>query len=321
MLRFPQDEQAHAAVVEWWYFNGHLNDSSGGRYAFMDCLFKVNKKAVQIPFLNTIPYDTVYFHHSLISDIDRKKFFPRVNYICIPDAANFSKPLLYIRYTSPAFSGTNLSAEYLLEESQPWQYILKDSALDLRLESVKPALLEGGEGFVDFGSKTTYYYSLTHLKTEGAIKAEGQWIPVKGKSWMDHQWSDTGYAKDRWTWFSIQLDNDIEIICFEYDEQTGKRTYLADIVAPDGSATHLNEVKLEPLDKVWKSPKTGTVYPIAWKIIIPSKGIELELTSLAEDHEMVFGTIHYWEGPLGVKGRCMGQEVLGVGFLELVGYS
>ncbi|MHA1895810.1 MAG: lipocalin-like domain-containing protein, partial [Promethearchaeota archaeon] len=34
-IEFPKDELAHNSIIEWWYFNGHLTDKQGNRYAFM----------------------------------------------------------------------------------------------------------------------------------------------------------------------------------------------------------------------------------------------------------------------------------------------
>ncbi len=190
----------------------------------------------------------------------------------------------------------------------------------MKLTSTKIPLLEGGKGYLDLHSKMTYYYSLTNLKTEGRIKIKNKWIDVSGKSWMDHQWADASYSKDRWDWFSFQLDDDTEIVCCVYDD--GKvKTYFADISYPDNKQEHYQDVEIVPLEKQWISPKSKAVYPLAWKIKIPAKNIELNLTAKIENQEMLFGSINYWEGPLQVDGDFGGEKVKGVGFMELVGYS
>jgi len=186
------------------------------------------------------------------------------------------------------------------------------------LTSVKKPLLEGGNGYVNLDSKKTYYYSLTNLKTKGEIRIKNKLIKVKGKSWMDHQWANVSYSKDKWTWFSIQLDNEIEMVCFEYDDGKTK-TYLASISYSNGKQEHIHEVKFTPLKIKWTSPKTKTEYPLSWRIEIPQKNIDLKVTPLIKNQEMIFGTINYWEGPLTVRGLFNNQTVRGLGFLELVG--
>jgi predicted secreted hydrolase len=314
---FPKDESVHDYNIEWWYFNGNLKDKSGHEYSFMDCLFRVDVKKVKIPFLSKIPFKISYFSHSLISDIKRKKFFHRIAPFSIVSDDSFSKPLLYINYINPEIkNGYN---NCVIEKIDDTKYRIKNEDIDLSLTTIKKPLLEGGKGYLKLHSKTTYYYSLTNLKTEGRIKIDGKWIEVTGKSWMDHQWADTEYSLDRWDWFSVQLDNNTEIVCFVYDD--GKvKNYLADILYPNGEQEHFDKVEIVPLNKSWISPKSKAVYPLLWQVKIPKKNIELTLKAKVKNQEMLFGSINYFEGPLEVKGILDKEEVAGIGFMELVGY-
>jgi len=316
-IQFPQDESAHDNIVEWWYFNGHLKDAAGNEYSFMDCLFKVDIKKVNIPFLNKIPLRTSFFSHSLISDIKNKKFSHRISPLAIVSDDSFSKPLLYVNYINPELKSTYTSCA--IEKVGDRAYHVKNEDLDLNMISTKQPLLEGGIGYLDLGDKSTYYYSLTNLETKGKIKVDGKWIEVSGKSWMDHQWADTSYSKDRWDWFSIQLDDNTELICCAYDD--GKtRTAFADISYADGRQDHALALEMIPLQNQWISPKSKAVYPLSWDIKIPEKNINLRLRAKIEDQEMLFGSINYWEGPLEVIGSFNDNTVAGVGFMELVGY-
>ena len=320
-IKFPKDELSHDCVTEWWYFNGHLEDERQNKYSFMNCLFKVDVKRsdfkkLKIPFLNKVPLKTIYFPHSILLDIKRKKFYSKIDYVSLISRDSFSKQLLFINYINPiTVKGyTNKTIEGI----DKFKYRLKTEDIDLILTSVKKPLLEGGNGYIDFWMKGSYYYSLTNLKTEGTIRIENRLIKVKGKSWMDHQWANKSYSRDKWTWFSIQLDNETEMVCFKYDNG-GAKAYLASISYPDDKQEHISEVKLTPLGTKWTSPKTKAEYHLSWRIEIPSKAIDLEVTPLVKDQEMIFGTINYWEGPLTVKGLFNNQKVNGVGFLEISG--
>lgn len=316
-IRFPEDESLHDCIIEWWYFNGHLRDKSGHEFSFMDCLFKADVKKVKIPFLSNIPLKTTYFSHSLISDINKKKFSERIYPFSVISSDSFSKPLLYINYLDPELKNSYINCA--IEKIDETTYHLKNEDLDLTLTSIKKPLLEGGKGYLDLNTKTTYYYSLTNLKTTGRLKIKDKWIDVTGKSWMDHQWADTSYSKDRWDWFSIQLENDTEIVCYKYDD--GKvKTYWADISYPNGKQEHYQDIQMAPLSRQWASPKTQTIYPLDWNVKIPAKNIDLNFTAKIENQEMLFGTINYWEGPLHVEGIFDGKKAKGVGFMELVGY-
>ncbi|MFQ5431200.1 MAG: lipocalin family protein [Nitrospinota bacterium] len=314
-ITFPQDEQAHDNIIEWWYFNGNLKDAKGNKYAFMDCLFKVDVNRVNIPFLK-LPFKTAYFSHSLLSDIKNNKFYPEVNPLSVISTDSFSKSLLFINYANPSLEGyTN----YVIENIEKSKYHIKTSDIDLILTSTKKPLLEGGKGFVDLNPDKTYYYSLTSLKTKGRIRIRGNWIEVTGKSWMDHQWADVPYNENRWTWFSIQLRNSTEIVCFEYDDGKNK-TNLASISYPDNRQNHVSDVIFNPLKNKWRSNKTGTTYPLSWETSIPSENIALSVEPLISHQEINFGTINYWEGPIKVKGEINKKKVEGEGFMELVGY-
>ncbi|MFA6416420.1 MAG: lipocalin family protein [Candidatus Paceibacterota bacterium] len=316
-LVFPRDESVHNHIIEWWYFNGQMTDAEGRDYAFMNCLFRADVKKVKIPFLSKIPVKIVYFYHSVISDIENNKSYPSVDDLCIVSEDSFSKPLLFINHSTPLAIPTYTNRE--LEEISPFVYRLKDENVDLLLTSTKKPLLEGGEGYVNLLSKKSYYYSLTNLTAEGKIKVDDQWIAVTGKAWMDHQWANAGYSKDKWSWFSIQLDNEREIVCYEYDGGE-KKTYLASLLNAAGHAEHFEEVEMTPLGDTWTSPKTKATYPLTWQIKIPAKNIDLKLTPKIIEQEMIFGSINYWEGPLTVTGTWEKEEVTGHGFMELVGY-
>lgn len=207
----------------------------------------------------------------------------------------------------------------VMEKVAGQEYHLKNENLDMRLFSLKKPLLVGGKGFLDLNSKTTFYYSLTNLKAEGIIKIKDKWIEVSGKSWMDHQWANSAYSKDRWDWFSIQLENDTEIVCCVYDNRK-KKTYFADISYPDNRQEHYRDLQIIPAQTSWKSARSKAVYPLMWNIRIPAKNIDLRLTARIKNQEMLFGSINYWEGPLEVHGYFGKKKVRGVGFMELVGY-
>ena len=316
-VQFPQDELAHDAIIEWWYFNGHLYDEEGNHYSFMDCLFKADNDRVELPFLSKLPLKTIYFSHSLLSDITHQEFYPDINYLSVISKDSFTKPLLFVNYISPV-NLTNYT-NYVIEEPKPFEYAIKTDEFDLRMKSTKKPLLLGGNGFINVHSKETYWYSITNLETEGTIKIKGKTIKVKGKSWMDRQWADEKYSKDKWTWFSIQLEENVEIACCEYDDGEVK-TCFATVSNADGSQEHFNRVTLEPLAQKWFSPQTKAEYTLSWRIVISAKKIDLTVTPQMQNQEMVFGTINYWEGPLDVNGLYEGQKAHGQGFLELVGY-
>jgi predicted secreted hydrolase len=314
-IEFPRDEQAHDKIIEWWYWNGHLQGDDGNRYAFMDCLFQADIKKVKLPFLKS-PFAKTYFSHSILSDIKNQRSYPDVDYISLLSRDSFRRPLLFVNYIDANVLDGYAVAE--MAETSPFNYRLRTERSDLSLTAKKKPLLEGGDGFLKLGDRSTYYYSLTDLETRGTIRIGKKEIKVKGKSWMDHQWADAPYAKDEWNWFSLQLNNNVEIVCFEVSVN-GKKTAMADICFPNGKSEHLDSVRFFSQGGKWRSAKTGAAYPLSWRIEIPEKRIVLNVEPLIKKQEMIFGTLNYWEGPLDVRGTIGGRKVSGQGFLELVG--
>ena len=76
--------------------------------------------------------------------------------------------------------------------------------------------------------------------------------------------------------------------------------------------------------RTWKSPKTGTTYPVEWSVRIPSNAAELHLTPVLDDQELVTTRstgIAYWEGAVDIRGVWRGKPVRGRGYIELTGYD
>jgi len=320
----PKDNGPHDFTVEWWYFNGHLYDKKGIEYSFMDCFFKVNAKKVNIPHI--LPHliedhlkngDYIHFAHSVISDISKKKSYKEVQNISLISKESFKKDLLFIEYKNTnIFNNVDYSK---IIETAPNCFHLENKYLNLDLRSRKSPLLEGGHGYVGTPESGSYYYSLTDMVVKGKIMVNKKEIEVEGRAWMDHQWANAIYKKDRWTWFSFHLNNGTEIMCVEYDTMSGT-DILINTIDKDGKQNQYKKANIISGKKFYESKKTKAKYPLSWKIEIEEANIEIETSSLIDEEEIIFGPINYWEGPMKVKAKINGEEIKGKGFMELVGY-
>ena len=313
----------HNSVIEWWYFNGHLADKKGNRYSFMDCLFRANASKVKIPYLKNVfgrssSEKYLAFAHSTLADIARKTSRKDVQNISLLSRDSFKRPSFYASYIDPMTVANGFLTNEIAEP-EPGVFHIKTEWTDLTMHSKKKPMLEGGRGFITVRGRESFYYSLTDLATTGTVRVGDEWIPVSGRSWMDHQWADVAYTKDKWTWFSLQLDDGTDIMCVEYDDGKGK-DYLVDILDAHGDTTHYDSAILTPGDAIWKSRTTKAEYPLSWTIAVPQKDILLTTSALLPDQEMIFGSINYWEGGINVVGTIGGKKVKGVGFMELAGY-
>lgn len=310
-MKFPKDSFPHKSVIEWWYFNGNLRDKSGKNYAFMTCLFKADPKKTSIPLVEKIPAKEVYFSHSLLSDVTKKKSISRTHPLSILSDDSLTKKNLFINYLNPSIRGY-VNNEII--EIGKFKYKIKNEDVDLKVVAKKKPFMHNGKGHFIVNGKRVYYYSLTNMSVKGTVLIKGRRVQVEGKAWMDHEWANFAGAKN-WNWFSIQLDNGAEIMIQEYNNN--ENVYVG-INHKNQKAEFANDLFLIPKRK-WKSRLTGAEYPIEWKIIVPSKNIDLIIRAPIFDQEILFGSLNYWEGPINVSGMMNGKKVNGKGFMELTG--
>src|SRR5690606_3972586 len=130
--------------------------------------------------------------------------------------------------------------------------------IDLELIDLKGPVLHGDGGYSRKGpdaGNASYYYTQPRLATQGYIQLGDQRYPVSGFSWKDHEFSTSVLSPGQvgWDWFSIQLDNDYELMVFELRRDDGSRDPFSSgtLIAPDGSTTHLSQsdFAIEVLDE------------------------------------------------------------------------
>ena len=79
-------------------------------------------------------------------------------------------------------------------------------------------------------------------------------------------------------------------------------------------------VPMEPTGE-WASPIDGALYPSGWRIRIPERGWDLDVTPRVSAQELDVA-FRYWEGAVGVTGTGEGgAPVTGRGYVELTGYA
>jgi predicted secreted hydrolase len=165
------------------------------------------------------------------------------------------------------------------------------------------------------------YYSRTRMTATGTLTVAGSDQPVSGEAWFDHQWgnfSNVGLGLD---WFPLRLSDDSELMLYDTRDATGNAlSRYATLVSPDGKATTLSDSEFfVEATGTWTSPGSGGIYPMGWKIRVPSRNMDLTLTPVLESAEfnaLATTRNHYWEGAVTISGSHSG-----VGYAELVGYA
>jgi predicted secreted hydrolase len=208
----------------------------------------------------------------------------------------------------------------------------KTHRLALTLQPAKPLVTHGAAGISRKGKdvgQASHYYSLTRLATTGSLTIDGETFEVTGTSWMDHEFSSTDLGADQvgWDWFSIQLEDNTELMLYRMRLKDGSSDLASSgtTVSPNGRTRHLEVTDFEIKSTgTWTSPESKATYPAQWQLTFPSLDLVLKVTPLLADQELRTSRssqVTYWEGAVAVAGTKQGKPVKGHGYVELTGYA
>ena len=195
-------------------------------------------------------------------------------------------------------------------------------------ENAKPAVLQGGAGWIDFGpAGGSYYYSRTDLLASGSIVLDGRTLQVEGSAWFDHQWGDfIAVGGGGWDWFAVNLADGSDLTLSLVRAADGSYSLVyGTLVDRDGQVSHLDRTAFNVVvTKHWTSPRTGASYPAGWTVTIPGQALTINLRPTVPDQELdtraTTGVV-YWEGSQVVSAVRNGRPLGGEGYVELTGYG
>jgi predicted secreted hydrolase len=303
-VHFPGDEGAHPGfLVEWWYLNATLQDAEGHEYTAM------------------VAYFTPTMRIMSVSDLESDAFYQEVPaFLDLTGITrNYAEGALDLRWggTDRWYRTAPDSSSYQLKADGD------TLGLSLGIVSEKAPLMVGGDGLIEWTEGSTYYYSLTRLQVEGQIEFAGKTVDVEGIGWMDHQWMESA-AQKGWDWFSVQLDDDTDIICWQIVNGDGSiHSRDLTMMFPDESIYHTVDLDLEKT-ATWTSPDTGKEYGTVWRVTESKHGLSLEIKARYDKQEILLFrdqpavAWQFWEGGVTVSGQLDGKDVSGIGYAELV---
>lgn len=324
ILSFPKDHGKHPeSQTEWWYFTGNLN-SKDDRWGFQLTFFRRSMFKEKAFKDSAWGIRDVYPAHFAITNVKDSLFFHSEIMSREGPGLAFSKDddlHVTVKNWRAYRDGHNIRLHAV---EGPY-------SIDLTLKPSKPVVLHGDNGFSRKGKdagQASYYYSFTRMEAVGTLTFDGKSHEVNGLVWMDHEFGSSILSGDQagWDWFSIQLDDNTELMVFSLRDRKGFfEKPFGTFVQADGKALELSEkgIRIIPLGS-WASPRTKTKYPAGWKIIVQDEEIELSVRPVISDQELSTGEstqVVYWEGAIDVTGNRKGQRVTGRGYVELVGYA
>jgi predicted secreted hydrolase len=333
-VELPRDDAPHERLTEWWYYTGHLRDTTGAEWGFEYVIFRAERGGFPVSWAS----------HLAITDetgdqfryAQRAEIGPQVDRRA---TAGFDLSIVGADPARPetfgqpawAMTGANgddrLVAAFSPQEAEA-AGIPGGLALDLALTATKPAALHDTDGWIDFGpAGGSYYYSRTAMTATGTLEVDGRALEVDGIAWFDHQWGDfIAVGGGGWDWFAVNLDDGTDLTFSLVRDADGTYPLVyGTVVDPDGTTRHLGRDAFTiEVTARWTSPRTGADYPAGWRIDVPGEELTIVLSPTVADQELdtrpTTGVI-YWEGSQDVDATRGGSPLAGEAYVELTGYA
>ncbi len=318
---FPRDHGSHPEYrTEWWYYTGHLRTATGRRYGFEVTFFRAGvsreERGSAWDLRDLMPA------HFAVTDVEQKAF------------RYYEKLNRASAFTAGAAEGKldvfNEGWRATTNPDGSWRLVAKEKSdsVDVVLRTRKPPAVHGENGVSVKAQGVGYashYYSMTRLEAEGTINGQR----ATGQVWMDHEFGSAVLRENQqgWDWFSIQLDNDAELMLYVIRRTDGSPdvTSSGSLIASDGRVIHIrhDQMRITPRAR-WKSPKSGATYPMRWRVEVPSFNVALDVNPLMNAQELLTKgstRVTYWEGACDVSGTFGGVAVRGDAYVEMTGYD
>jgi predicted secreted hydrolase len=311
-LEFPKDHGAHPDYrIEWWYVTANLQGEDGADYGVQWTLFRTSLAPASGAETGwSTPQ--LWMGHAALTTKTQHFVAERLGRGGIGQSGVSLDPFLawidnwlLAGKQQDAISNLSMTASG------------KDFSYALQLNAKGPLVLQGVNGYSvkSAQGQASYYYSQPSYEVSGTLNLPSGPIQVKGKAWLDHEWSSQPLAPDQtgWDWFSLHFDSGEKLMGFRLRDQ-GAGFTSATWIAADGTpkAQSPGSLTVTPLET---ASVAGRTLPIRWRIELPAHGIDVTTTALNPNTWMAT-QIPYWEGPVRFEGSKTGQ-----GYVEMTGYE
>lgn len=318
-LQFPRDAGSHPEFrIEWWYVTGWLQAADGHPLGFQVTFFRARPQRQHGNPSAFTPHQVIVAHAAL-SD-------PRHGRLIHTQRA--VRAVFDLAGAAPGDTRVWTDDWKLERRGAGYRADIADGTLEIELTLTpsQPPLLQGTQGFSRKGpapESASYYYSEPHLKVSGAVSNGGTRRPVTGSAWLDHEWSSSYLPEQAsgWDWIGINLADGGALMAFRMRDRRGGAFWAGGAHRRADGEVEIHEppdIDFKP-GREWRSPRTGTVYPVSWTIRAGTLAITIEPLMDDQEHDTRRSTgAIYWEG--AVRAYRGGVEV-GRGYLELTGYG
>jgi len=349
-MSFPQDHGTHDQFdIEWWYLTANLQDEAGDPYGLQWTLFRfknsrprssqaegnnpssslknspvtLNESTVSLD--KKWHNDQIYMAHASIHSLDTHWFSEKFARGGVGNAGLTALPLnLFIDDWQWLNSDgdTGLFPSTLTFNATDTSKPNAEASATFTLDQTGPLVQHGDNGFSvkSNSGHASHYYSAPFISIEGELTQAIDTvttapIKLKGQAWFDQEWTsqllDTG--TQGWDWLSLHLDDGNKIMAFRMRLKNQDDYVTGSYITSTGEQITLQpgDITLQPVSV---KKVDGRQLPLIWKLIIPSKKIDLTISTI-KDKQWNNAAVPYYEGMVKIEGSHGG-----VGFLELTGY-
>ncbi|WP_109563134.1 lipocalin-like domain-containing protein [Jannaschia seohaensis] len=300
VFTFPADHGAHPDYrIEWWYLTASLQDAEGTRYGIQWTLFRSALAAegpqIWMGHLGVTTPDAHYTGEKLArGGIGQAGVVPAPFEAWIDDWV---------------LAGPDLDTLSLRAATA-------EAGYDLSFTATGPLVFHGEDGFSvkSTSGQASYYYSQPFYEVAGTLDLPSGPVEVTGRGWLDREWSSQPLEDDQegWDWFSLHLEDGHRLMASQM--RGGSPYSYAAWIEPDGTLTPYPNGVLE-LEPLATSPVAGREVPTRWRLRLPDRGVDLEVTAVNPD-SWQSTLFPYWEGPVTAVGSHAAE-----GYLEMTGYE
>ena len=349
-MSFPQDHGTHDQFdIEWWYLTANLQDEAGDPYGLQWTLFRFknsrprSSQAEGNNSSSSLKNSPITLNESTVS-LDKKWHNDQI-YMAHASIHSLDTHWFSEKFARGGVGNAGLTALPLNLFIDDWQWLNSDgdtglfpstltfSATDtskpnaeasatFTLNQTGPLVQHGDNGFSvkSNNGHASHYYSAPFISIEGELTQAidtltAASIKLKGQAWFDKEWTsqllDTG--TQGWDWLSLHLDDGNKIMAFRMRLKNQDDYVTGSYITSTGEQITLQPGDLT-LQPVSVKKVDGRQLPLIWKLIIPSKKIDLTISTL-KDKQWNNAAVPYYEGMVKIEGSHGG-----VGFLELTGY-
>jgi len=349
-MSFPQDHGPHDQFdIEWWYLTANLQDEAGDPYGLQWTLFRFknprpsSSQAEANNSSSSLKNSPVTLNESTVS-LDKKWHNDQI-YMAHASIHSLDTHWFSEKFARGGVGNAGLTALPLNLFIDDWQWLNSDGDIGLfpstltfsatdtskpnaeasatfTLNQTGPLVQHGDNGFSvkSNSGHASHYYSAPFISIEGELTQTINTvttapIKLKGQAWFDQEWTsqllDTG--TQGWDWLSLHLDDGNKIMAFRMRLKNQDDYVTGSYITSTGE-----QITLQPGDLTLRPVSVkkvdGRQLPLIWKLTIPSKKIDLTISTL-KDKQWNNAAVPYYEGMVKIEGSHGG-----VGFLELTGY-